>query len=143
MAVHKAIIPFLIAALGGAAVGPVLVALLQNLQEMDSEEQWITLFDQQTRIFETREMHFAAATSDGVESVMRHVAARLYFVDRETNVLFFKISDMSAEFESATTMLGIDNRLLSVIEPALRERLGVAALEFIKSARVNGTATNG
>lgn len=143
VAVHKAIIPFLIAALGGAAVGPVLIALLENLQEMDSKEPWITLFDSQARMFETREIHFAVAASDSGETRIRHVAARLQFVEQTTNVLFFKISDMSAEFESATTTLSIENQLLATIEPALREKMGRSALEFIMSAKTRSTAAGG
>ena len=134
LAVHTAIIPFLTAALGGAAVGPVLLALLQNLQKIDSDRPWITLFDRESRMFETREMHFAAVASDNVESRIRHVAARLFFVDKQTNVLFFEINEVSAEFESATTTLSIDNGLLTIIEPALRQRLAASALDFIRKA---------
>ena len=143
LAVHQAIIPFLTAALGGAGVGPVIFALLQNLQKGDADKPWITLFDQETRMLNTREMHFAAVNSDNVESKMRHVAARLYFVDKETNVLFFRINDTSADFESVTTTLSIDNGLLSTIEPALRDRLGTSALDFIKKAEVKNTEVNG
>ncbi len=137
LAVHKAIIPFLTAALGGAGVGPVLVALLQNLQVADSDRPWITLFDRETRMFETREMHFAAAASDNVLTSVRHVAARLFFVDKETNVLFFKVSDMAAEFESTTMTLSINNGLLASIEPVLRDRLAASAVDFIRSASIS------
>jgi hypothetical protein len=134
VAVHRAIIPFLTVALGGAAVGPVILALLENLKEIDKDQPWITLFDQEARKFESREMHFGAVSSDSVESRMRHVAARLSFVDRQTNVLFFKITDTSAEFESATTTLSVNNSLLAVLEPKLQERLQASAFDFIKEA---------
>lgn len=136
VAVHKAIIPFLTIALGGAAVGPVILALLENLKEMDRDKPWITLFDQQSRMFETRELHFGAVASDAVESRMRHVAARLSVMDSETNVLFFKITDTSAEFESATTTISMNNTLLAVLEQPLRERLQASAFDFIKEARI-------
>lgn len=136
VAVHKAIIPFLTIALGGAAVGPVILALLENLKDADKEKPWITLFDQESRKYETRELHFGAVASDTVESRMRHVAARLSLVDTETNVLFFKITDTSAEFESATTTISVNNGLLAVIEQPLRDRLQTYALDFIKGASV-------
>lgn len=136
LAVHKAIIPFLTAALGGAGVGPVILSLLTNLQKVDEDKPWITLIDQESRIFETREVHFGAVVSDSVECRMRHVAARLRFVDKQTNVLFFQISNTSADFESATTTLAINNALLSSIEPALRDRLVNSALDFIKRADI-------
>jgi len=138
MAVHKAIIPFLTAALGGAAVGPVILSLLNNLQSMNANNPWITLFDRESRRFESREIHFAAAASDSVETRMRHVAARLFYVDTKTNVLFFKINDVSADFESTTTTLVINNALLATIEPALKERLATSANDFIRAAVIKG-----
>lgn len=136
IAVHTAIIPFLTIALGGAAVGPVILALLENMKEKDNGQPWITLFDQESRKFDIREMSFAAAASDSSESRIRHVAARLRVEDNKTNVLFFKITDLMAEFESATTTISVNNSLLDVLEPRLRERLQDSALDFIKEARI-------
>ncbi|TXH84360.1 hypothetical protein [Thauera aminoaromatica] len=135
IAVHKAIIPFLTIALGGVAVGPVILALLDNLKEIDKDEPWITLFDQESRKFKARELHFGAVASNTVESRMRHVAARLSVVDEKTNILFFKITNTSAEFESATTTISMNNNLLAVLEQPLLERLQSSALTFIKAAR--------
>jgi hypothetical protein len=136
VSVHKAIIPFLTIALGGAAVGPVILALLENLKEMDQDQPWITLFDQESRRFESRELCFGAVASDAIESRMRHVAARLALVDSNTNVLFFKISETSAEFESATTTIGINNSLLAVLEEPIKMRLQDDISRFIAEARI-------
>ena len=136
VAVHTAIIPFLTIALGGAAVGPVILALLENLKDMDKDRPWITLFDQQSRKFNTREVHFGAVASDVLESRMRHVAARLRVRDEQVNVLFFKVTDTAAECESATTTISVNNHLLAVLEEPLRKRLQDSALAFIKEARI-------
>jgi hypothetical protein len=136
IAVHTAIIPFLTIALGGAAVGPVMLALLENLKDIDKDQPWIALFDQESRKFQSREMHFGAVASDTIESRMRHVAARLSLTDEQTNVLFFKITDTSAEFESATTTISVNNSLLAVLEKPLRERLQDSAFGFIKAAQL-------
>jgi hypothetical protein len=136
IAVHKAIIPFLTIALGGAAVGPIILAALNNLSTMDESAPWITLFDRESRKYEVREMHFAAVGSDVVESRVRHVTARLSFVDERTNVLFFKLNDVSAEFESATTTMTVNNSLLAVLEPKLHARLADSASDFIAAAPV-------
>jgi hypothetical protein len=136
IAVHKAIIPFLTIALGGAAVGPVILALLENLKEIDKDQPWIALFDRESRKFQSRELHFGAVASDTVESRMRHVAARLSLSDDTMNVLFFKITDTTAEFESATTTISVNNSLLAVLEQPLRERLQASAFDFIRSAAV-------
>lgn len=132
--VHKAIIPFLTIALGGAGLGPVILAALDNLKTMDEDRPWITLFDRESRHFAGREINFAAVSSDAVNTSIRHVTARLAFVANETNVLFFKITDANAEFESATTTMTANNSLLAVLEPSLRARMQADALKFIAEA---------
>jgi hypothetical protein len=129
--VHQAIIPFLTIALGGAALGPVILAALGNLQEMDKGQPWITLFDRETRKFDSRELHFAAVSADASTTQIRHVVARLGFAQDTTSILFFKVTRASADFESATTTMSADNGLLAVIEPGLRKRLEGDALGFI------------
>jgi hypothetical protein len=129
--VHKAIIPFLTIALGGAGVGPVILAALDNLSKVNEGDPWITLFDRQTRKFSAREMQFAAVSSDPVQTVVRHVAARLTVIDQQTNVLFFKLTKAQAEFESATTSLSANNNLLAIIEPKLREKMENDISSFI------------
>ncbi|WP_439669201.1 hypothetical protein DAMDJJ_28090 [Cupriavidus necator] len=121
--VHNAIIPFLTIALGGAGVGPVILAALHNLQEMDKDRPWVTLFDRESRRHESRELHFAAIASDSTTTTIRHVIARLAYEATTTNVLFLKIDDVTAEFESATTQIIGNNQLLATIAPKLRERM--------------------
>lgn len=135
--VHKAIIPFLTIALGGAGLGPVILAALDNLKSMEEGRPWITLFDRESRQFNGRELHFAAVGSDASNTSIRHVVARLSFVSEETNVLFFKIAKASAEFESATTTMTANNSLLAVLEAPLRMRMQDDALKFIADATLD------
>jgi hypothetical protein len=134
--VHKAIIPFLTVALGGAAVGPIILAALKNLQEMDANSPWITLFDSQSKRFTTRELHFAAVSSNATDTSIRYAIARLNVALNETSVLFFKLTKAAAEFESSTTTMSANNSLLAVNEPTLRERLGALSGSFIKDAEM-------
>jgi hypothetical protein len=129
--VHKAIIPFLTVAFGGAAVGPVILAALQNLQSMDEGKPWIKLFESEAKRFQVREMHFAAASSTPSDTAIRYAIARLNVAASVTSVLFFKITQASAEFESATTTLSANNSLMAVTEPDLRLRLGQMTKKFI------------
>ena len=46
---------------------------------------------------------------------------------------FFKITDASAEFESATTTITANNQLLSVIELPLREQLKISRFAHFRS----------
>lgn len=135
--VHKAIIPFLTIALGGAGVGPVILAALNNLHEMDQDAPWITLFDRQSRKFAVREMHFAAVSSDGTQTSIRHVVARLSVGQDEINVLFFRITTATADFESGTTTMSASNSMLAVVEPLLRARMEADITSFISATPVS------
>jgi hypothetical protein len=123
VAVHKAIIPFLTLAFGGAAVGPVIISVLKNLQEMDADSPWITLFDKQSRRFDVSEMHFAAVSETATETSIRYAVARLHVETGQTRILFFKFSKTGAKFDSTSTTMTADIGLLAMIEPKLRERL--------------------
>lgn len=134
--VHQAIIPFLTIAFGGAAVGPVILAALRNLQEKDAGAPWITLFDRQSRRFDAQEMHFAAVGSTDTDTSIRYAIARLHVATAETSLLFFRLSQAEANFESATTTMSANNSLLAVTEPDLRLRLGQLTRSFIASAEI-------
>ncbi|HEY0489326.1 MAG TPA: hypothetical protein VGD30_07440 [Telluria sp.] len=135
--VHKAIIPFLTIALGGAIFGPVILAALENLKSMEEDKPWITLFDRESRQFKGHELQFAAVSSDTLNTSIRHVVARLAFVSNETNVLFFRITKADAAFESATTTMTADTSLLTVLEAPLRARMKDGALKFIAEATLD------
>lgn len=121
--VHKAIIPFLTIAMGGAGVGPIILAALKHLGEVNDNRPWLTLYDRETRRLESSELHFAAVTSDSATTTIRHVVARLAYTNKMTNVLFFKIDAVTAEFESATTTITGNNLLLSATASALLEKM--------------------
>ena len=136
VAVHKAIIPFLTIAFGGAAVGPIILQGLKSLQEIDPAQPWITLFDRQTRRFDAHEMHFAAVSANETETVIRYAVARLHVAEATTQILFFKIDKASAEFQSATTTMTADNSLLAAAEPKLRDKLAALIASSIDAADI-------
>lgn len=121
--VHKAIIPFLTIALGGAGVGPVILAALKHLKEVEKDRPWITLFDRESRRYTSSELHFAAVTSDATNTTIRHVVARLVYQATQTSVLFWKIDDVNAEFESATSHMVANNQMLASLAPKLLARM--------------------
>lgn len=132
--VHQAIIPFLTVAFGGAAIGPIILAGLKNLQEMDKDAPWITLFDHQSRRFDATEMHFAAVSSTDTETTIKYAIARLHVATNSTTVLFFKLTNAEANFQSSTTLMTANNSLLAVMEGDLRIRLADLAKRFIAGA---------
>jgi hypothetical protein len=138
--VHKAIIPFLTIAFGGASIGPIILAALQNLQSVNENSPWITLFENETKRFNIREMHFAAVSSMATDTSIRYAIARLNVDFSVTSVLFFKITDASTDYESATTTMTANNSLMAVTEGDLRLRLGQMAKKFILAADIGDDA---
>jgi len=136
--VHKAIIPFLKIALGGAAMGPIILSALENLKDIDKDRPWIKLFERERREFTTRELHFAAVSADVFTTTIRHVVARLEFHSRRTNILFFKIGKTEAEFESSSTLITANNSLLESLAPKLEARMAAEIDGFL--AEVKTTA---
>jgi hypothetical protein len=135
--VHQAIIPFLTVAFGGVTIGPIILAGLKNLQQQDAESPWIALFDRETRRFDAREMHFAAVSSDDTTTTVKYAIARLNVKSATTLILFFKLTQAEAQFESSTTTMNANNSLLAAIEGDLRTRLGDKARSFITEAKLD------
>lgn len=132
--VHQALIPFLTVAFGGGAVGPIILAGLKNLQEMNKDSPWITLLDRESRRFDARELHFAAVSSTETDTIIRYAIARLSVDLEDTSILFFRLTKAHANFESSTTTMSANNSLLAVIEPQLRDRLSAHSSSFIAGA---------
>ena len=135
--VHKAIIPVLKIAFGGAAVGPVILSALEELGKANSESPWITLFDHESKRFEIKEMHFAATVTTGFETEIRYAVARLHVDVGQTQILFFKVTKNSANFDSLTTRLAVSNSLMAVVEDDLKERLANLIKTYIWSAQIS------
>lgn len=135
--VHKAIIPFLTVAFGGAALGPIILAGLKNLQESDADQPWIKIFDRETKRFSAQEMHFAAVSSDATDTHVRYAVARLNIKTAVTTVLFFNLTQAEADFESVTTTMTTNNSLMAVTEPDLRLRLAALTKSFIADAKLS------
>lgn len=124
LTVHEAIIPFLTLALGGVAAAPtIILKLLESMKSMSPGEPWITAFERQTLRFDVREMHFAFAVPNATQTEIRYAVARLSLDHSKTQVLFFKLTDTQASYESATTTMSVSNSLMAVSEADLKERL--------------------
>jgi hypothetical protein len=136
VAVHEALIPFLTIAFGGAAVGPVILALLNNLKSMNADSPWITVFDQQSKRFNVHEMHFGAAIPNGTLTDIRYAVARLSIDMSATQVLFFKVTQTEADFESLTTTMSVSDSLMAVTEDDLKQRLSKLMKSYIWEAKV-------
>lgn len=136
VAVHQAIIPFLTAALGGAvAAGSLIVTALEQLQKIDQDSPWITLFDRQSRRFDVTEYQFSVVEMDPANKLVRLniAAARLNADYGRTQVLFFKLTKEKAQFEQASQKFSADIDLLTDMNGDLKAKLSALTRSFIRS----------
>lgn len=134
VAVHEAIVPFLTAALGGAAAASLIVTALNQLQSMDKDAPWITLFDRQSRRFDVSEYQFTVAEVDEANNQVRLnlVAARLNAEYGRTQALFFTLKKEHAAFEQATQKFSADMGLLADMNVDLKAKLSALSRSFIR-----------
>lgn len=136
VAVHQAIIPFLTAALGGAvAAGSLIITALEQLQKVDQDSPWITLFDKQSRRFDVTEYQFTVVEVDEPNRVVRLslAAARLNAAYGRTQVLFFKLTKEKAAFEQVSQKFSADIDLLTDMNGDLKAKLSALTKSFIRS----------
>jgi hypothetical protein len=65
-----------------------------------------------------------------------YAITRLNIDDGSTQVLFFKLTDTTADFESMTTTMSVDDDLMAVSEDDLRERLSRLIKSYIWDAKI-------
>ncbi len=130
--VHDAIIPFLTAALGGAAVASsLIVTALKQLQQINQDSPWITLLDRESRRFEVSEYHFTRVAIEQDKVVMNLAAARFDASYGRTQVLFFKITQQDARFQMANSSMLADSQLLRMSSDGLKTKLSRLTDKYI------------
>lgn len=132
-AVHEAIIPFITAALGGAAAASLIITALHQLKDMDKDSPWITLFDRQSRRFQVTEYQFSVVEVVGDTVHLKLAAARLDAKFGLTQVLFFKIKSQDATFEQANRSLSTETAMLIDMNGDLKTKLMTLTKSFIRS----------
>lgn len=133
VAVHEAIIPFLAAALGpAAAAGTLILTAIKQLKQMDTNSPWITLFDQQSQRFNISEYQFSVVEVNNNNVQIKCASARFDASYGQTQVLFFKIKQEHAGFQSASGTYSTQADLLSDMNGALKAKLKGFTSTFIK-----------
>lgn len=137
VSVHKAIIPYLTAAFGPAATATsLIVKALQQLQQMQQNQPWITLFEKESRRYDISEFRFATAGMESGNVVLRFAAARFLVRHERLQILFFKKNDVDVRFKLASRTLSANPELLDSMNADLKAKLQgetdnfIAAMDF-------------
>lgn len=132
VAVHKAIIPFLVSAFGpAAAAGSAIVKALEQMQQMQQDQPWITLFQKESRRYDVSEFRFATAGLENGNVVLRFAAARFLVKHERLQVLFFKKNDVDVRFKLASRTMSANPDLLKSMNQALKNKLEGETDNFI------------
>lgn len=134
MSVHKAIIPFLTAALGGGvAAASLILTALEQLKEMDKDSPWISLFERESRRFGVSEFQFTLVETSAGETRLKMAAARFDATFGQTQILFFKVKKQHATFDMAKSELRANDELLESMNKALKIKLATQTGLYIAS----------
>jgi hypothetical protein len=137
VAMHKAIIPFLTAAFGGAvAASALIIVALNQLQDMDKNSPWITLFDRESRRFDVTEYQFSVVEVAGDQVTLRLACARFDASFGRTQVIFVKVTQEHAHFNSATQTLSTNANLLVEMNDGLKAKLAGFTAAYIQNLPV-------
>jgi hypothetical protein len=138
--VHKAILAVLTVALGPAAATlAVAKAVLDGLEQMGSNNGWLTLFDQQSVHSKVASFQIVTAVPQPNGMVgLGLVAFSLEASDKVTQVLFFKLKKGTAALKYAGGTAAIEETVLAALRKPLQDRLQVAATDFISSVPIPG-----
>lgn len=133
MAVHKAIIPFLTAAFGTAATATsLIITAIEQMQQMNANAPWITLFERESRRFDVSEYRFATVGLSNGIVVLRLAAARFIAQQERVQVLFFKRNDLQVSFNLASRVLTANTDLLEEMNESLARKLLGHTNDFVE-----------
>lgn len=135
---HEAIIPVVTALLGPqVAAASAILAVLKGLKEMDEDLPWITVFNRESKRFQSHQfqLSFAALDKEGDPQVSL-VCFTLEVNKDIVQVLFFKFSDASAVLKKGDTTLTMNRQVLASIQGALAAKLAQYISSFIKEVDI-------
>jgi hypothetical protein len=138
--VHKAILSVLTVALGPAAATlAVTKAVLEGLEEVGSDNGWLTLFDQQS--VHSKLASFQVVTAVPQPNGMVAIALFAFSLkakSKVTQVLFFKFKKGKATLKYAGGTAAIEETVLAAAREPLRKKLQEVAGDFIASVPIPG-----
>ncbi|MBF9036130.1 hypothetical protein HKCCE2091_17930 [Rhodobacterales bacterium HKCCE2091] len=134
--VHRAILPVVTAALVPVAgVAPLVVQVLQGLQEMDADRPWMTLFARTSRRARANQFQVAHVRG-GSAPTIRIVAFDLDARQSQTQVLFFRFASAEADLSHFETGLSVNGPVFAAAAPVMRDRLADRVARYVAEIEI-------
>lgn len=135
---HEAIIPVITALLGPqVAAASAILSVLKGLKDMDRDLPWITLFDRESKRFQSHQFQLSfAALDEGGDPTVSLLCFTFEASKNIVQVLFFKFSDESAVLRKCATTLTMSRQTLASIQGALAMKLAQYISSFIEEVDI-------
>lgn len=135
---HEAIIPVVTAMLGPqVAAASAILSVLKGLKDMDKDLPWITVFDRESKRFQSHQFQLSfAALAEGGDPQVSLLCFTLEANKDIVQVLFFKFSDESAILRKRDTTLTMSRQTLASIHGALAQKLAQYISSFIEEVDI-------
>jgi hypothetical protein len=138
VALHKAIVPVIAAALGpAAAAGSIILAALKGLESMNQDSPWLTLFQRKSQTVTGAKFGVTFVDSGAGGGASLKAA---YFSVRAsqmiTQILFLKISTSGATIDGAKSSLSIGEQVLADTKDALQKKVAPFIVSNIENMEI-------
>ena len=135
--VHKAIMPVIATALGGAAAASLIISLLKGLENMNQDNPWITLFDRESKRASANQFQICHVSSEnGTAPKLVIVCFGLDAYKSVTQVLFFKFSNTSATLSHSQAELSIQPAILNGSKDAIKAKVANHLSSFVSDIEI-------
>lgn len=126
--VHQELIPLVVAALGSAAAGALVVKLLQGLSTMAANEPWITLFNHKSQKASASQFQVGYVASGSTDAGAGTPSISLLSFEVEANrrvmqVLLFKLGGVNASLRHHKTTLRLNEPVFQATKEAVQARI--------------------
>ena len=138
VALHKAIIPVLVAAFGpAAAVGWIILVALKGLESMGQDSPWITLFQESSQT--VKGARFGVSVVDagsGGGATLQSAYFSVNAARKITQVLFFRIATEGATVDGAKSNFSIGDQVIADTKAALRKKVAPFIVSNIENIKI-------
>jgi len=138
VALHKAIIPVLTAALGpAAAVGSIILTALEGLESMDQGSPWITLFQEKSQTVTGAKFGVSVVDAGpGGGAALQSAYFSINASNKITQVLFVKIATAGAVVDGAKASLSIGDQVLADTKNVLQQKVSPFIVSSIDNIEI-------
>jgi hypothetical protein len=131
---HRAILPVVATMLGpAAAAGSLVMSVLEGLDAMGQQTPWIAVFDRASQHASGARFQVGRVDANGGDPEITVLCFGIDARRTVTQVLFFKLSDSSADLKKAHGVLSMSRARLMESRDAIAGRVGPFVADYVRN----------